>query len=269
VIEPIWERRFIHDTYANRCGKGTHRAILRCQQFSRRYRYVLQCDVEQYFPSIDHEVLVNTIQRYISDERTLALVAKILASGVGVLGEVYQMRWFPADDPNTSSGQGLFAALRPRGLPIGNLTSQFWANVYLNGFDHFVKRQLRCTAYLRYVDDFLLFANNKATLWEWSDAIQKRLEDVRLTLHPSQVFPVATGIPFLGFHIYPTHRRLKRRKGVAFQRHFRHLYRRWMRGEIPRQKLDESARSWAAHASWGDTFNLRRAILGQFVLSTQ
>jgi hypothetical protein len=258
LLEPLWERRFICDSYANRVGKGTHRAMLRCQTFARRYRYVLQCDIEQFFPSVDHAILRQIIAHQVTDAPTLALVDRILDSGAGVLAEAYQMRWFPGDD--------LWAYLRPRGLPIGNLTSQFWANVYLDGFDHFVKRQLRCPAYLRYVDDFLLFAEDKATLWGWRDAIIARLAHLRLTLHPPQVYPVGNGIPFLGFIIYPTHRRLKRRKGIAFQRRFKRLYQDWRSGEISRQRLDASARSWAAHAAWGDTWGLRRAVLGKYVL---
>ncbi len=258
LLEPLWERRFIVDSYANRVGKGTQRAILRANEFARRYPYVLQCDVEQYFPSLDHAILAGMLGRLIVDPQVMRLVERILASGVGVLDDVYQMRWFPADD--------LWAPLRPRGLPIGNLTSQFWANVYLNSFDHFVKRELRCPAYLRYVDDFLLFAEDKRTLWHWKEGILERLAGLRLTLHPPQVFPVSTGIPFLGFRIFPDHRLLKRRKGIAFQRRFRGLYRRWLAGDLPRQKLDETARSWAAHAAWGDTYGLRRAVLGQFLL---
>lgn len=258
ILEPLWERRFIFDSYANRKGKGTHRAILRAQQFARRYRYVLQCDVEQYFPSIDHAILRNALARLVGEADTLNLVDRILASGSGILTEEYTLRWFPGDD--------LFAALRPRGLPIGNLTSQFWANVYLNSFDHFVKRELHCPAYLRYVDDFLLFGDDKATLWKWKAAVVERLSGLRLTLHEPQVYPVATGIPFLGFRLYPTHRRLKSRRGIAFRRRFRRLYLSWVDGEISRTRLDASARSWAAHASWGDTWGLRQAVLGAFEL---
>jgi retron-type reverse transcriptase len=259
LIEPVWERRFIFDSYANRVGKGTHRALQRCQDFARRYPYVLQCDLEQYFPSIDHAILLEILARQVTDPQVMGLIERILASGVGVLDQVYQMHWFPGDE--------LWARLRWRGLPIGNLTSQFWANVYLNGFDHFVKRELRCPAYLRYVDDFLLFAEDKPTLWAWKAALEQRLAGLRLTLHPLQVFPVETGIPFLGFRIFPDHRRLKRRKGIAFQRRFKGLYQRWLSGEIPRQRLDDAARSWAAHAAWGDTYGLRRAVLGKFLLT--
>lgn len=257
-IEPIWEALFIPDSYANRIGKGTHRAILRCQQFTRRYRYVLQCDIEQFFPSIDHVILENVLARRIHDPAVMNLIQKILLSGQGVLSTEYQMHWFQNDD--------LLAALRPRGLPIGNLTSQFWGNVYLNDFDHFVKRQLGCTAYLRYVDDFLLFSDHKSNLWEWKKAIDERLAGLRLTLHEPQVFPARTGIPFLGFRIYPQHRLLKRKRGLAFQRRLKTLMKGWLSGAISFQNLQDSVRSWAAHAAWGDTFGLRKAVLGKHTL---
>ena len=123
IIEPFFDRRFIHDSYANLLGKGTHAALDRCQQFARRYRYVLAADVVQFFPAIDHALLRQTLERVVVDPDILWLCQTILDSGRGVLSEAYDMVYFPSDD--------LFAPLRPRGLPIGNLTSQFWANVYL------------------------------------------------------------------------------------------------------------------------------------------
>ncbi len=263
VIEPIWERRFIFDSYANRVGKGTHRALDRCQQFARRYPYALQCDLKQFFPSIDHALLRGILARHIVDEAALRLCDKIIASGVGVLSEVYEMVWFPGDD--------LLATFRPRGLPIGNLTSQFWANVYLNPFDHFVKRELACPAYVRYVDDFILFGDDQAQLREWRAAIIARLAGLRLSLHSrrAQVFPAATGIPFLGFRVYPAHRRLKRRKGVAFQRRFKRLVWQVAVGEIDRARVHASVQGWVNHAGYGDTYGLRRATLGRWPLSVR
>lgn len=257
VIEPFFERRFIHDSYANRVGKGTHRALDRCQQFARQQPYALQCDVQQFFPSIDHAILRSVIARVIGDEDVLWLVDRILASGVGVLTEEYDMRWFPGDD--------LLAATRPRGLPIGNLTSQFWANVYLNELDQFVKRELRCRHYLRYVDDFVLFASDKATLHRWRKVIIAKLAELRLTLHEgrAQVFPVTEGMTFLGFRLFPTHRRLKRAKGISFQRRYKEYVRRYAAGEMTAADLRIRVRSWVAHASHGDTYGLRRAILSQ------
>jgi len=261
VIEPSFEHRFIADSYANRVGKGTHRALDRCQQFARQFRYVLQCDVRQFFPSIDHAVLRQTLGRVVGDPDVMGLVDRIVESGVGVLSEEYEMAWFPGDD--------LFAASRPRGLPIGNLTSQFWANCYLNPFDHFVKRELRCKGYLRYVDDFVLFAGDKRTLWAWREALVERLARLRLTIHDRRAHPrpVTEGIPFLGFVVFPTERRLKRRKGIAYRRRLRALLAAYAAGEVSLEQVNASVRGWVAHARYGDTWRLRRALFASLPIT--
>jgi RNA-directed DNA polymerase len=259
IIEPIFERSFIADSYANRAGKGTHRALDRCQEYSRRFRYVLQCDVRQFFPSIDHAILRRQLARKIDDEDTMWLVDQILAGGRGVLSEQYEMVWFAGDD--------LLAAVRPRGLPIGNLTSQFWANCYLNGFDHFVKRDLKCKGYVRYVDDFLLFADDKQTLHEWHGAVRERLSGLRLTIHPyAQPRPVSEGIPFLGFVVYPTHRRVKRRKVVHYRRKLHGLLANYRAGEMDQHTIQASIHGWLNHVQYGDTWGLRSAVLREVVL---
>src|SRR5262249_34870685 len=150
--------------------------------------YVLQCDVVQFFPAVDHIILRDILCRTIADAQTRWLVELILASGAGVLRDEYTMVYFPGDD--------LLSALRPRGLPIGNLTSQFWANCYLNELDQLIKRDLRCRAYVRYVDDFLLFSDSKRQLWDCKQAIVECLARLRLTLHErsSTVYPVTNGI---------------------------------------------------------------------------
>jgi len=261
-IEPLFERLFIPDSYANRIGKGTHRALDRCQEFSRRFCYALQCDLRQFFPSVDHQILRRILSSQIDDSQLFWLIDQILESGVGVLSEAYDMVYFPSDDPSNGSGQGLFAANRPRGLPIGNLTSQFWGNVYLNPFDHFIKRELGCCGYLRYVDDFILFADDKRTLWDWKTAIQTRLAQLRLTIHPgAQPRPVAEGIPFLGFVITPRKRRLKRRKGVFYRRKLNSLLTAYGRGEIPLEKVTESVQGWVNHVRYGNTVGLRKSVL--------
>jgi len=254
VIEPLFERSFIADSYANRIDKGTHRAVARAQQLARRYPYVLQCDVRQFFPSIDHAIVRTILARKVSDGDVLWLIDQILASGRGVLTEEYEMVYFPGDD--------LFAVNRPRGLPIGNLTSQFWGNVYLNPFDHFVTRTLRCPGYVRYVDDMLLFAKDKRTLWQWKAVVCERLAALRLTIHPgAHPHPVTEGIPFLGFVIFPQRRRLKRRKGVHFQRRFRRLLTEFEAKAIPLADLTVSVRGWINHVRYGNTVGLRKAIL--------
>jgi RNA-directed DNA polymerase len=261
LIEPIFERGFIHDSYANRLGKGTHRALDRAQAYARRYRYALPCDVVQFFPSIDHAVLRRILARALRDSDVMWLVDQILASGVGVLSEEYQMVWFPGDD--------LFAIHRPRGLPIGNLTSQFWANCYLSPFDHFVKRELRCPAYLRYVDDLLLFGDDKCKLWDWKGAVIERMARFRLTIHEerAQVRPVTEGFPFLGFVVYPHKRRLKRRNGIAYARKLQSLAEDYADGRLSLDQVTASVQGWVNHVRYGDTLGLRKAVLESVVLS--
>ncbi|MBT3392344.1 MAG: RNA-dependent DNA polymerase [Chloroflexi bacterium] len=255
VIEPLFERQFIHDSYANRVGKGTHRALDRCTYFLRRYRYVMHLDVRQFFPSIDHEILKDILSRTIGDEAVLELIAKIISSGDGVQAEVYEPVYFPGDD--------LFSLIRQRGLPIGNLTSQHWANVYLNEFDQHAKRVLKCRAYLRFVDDILLFGDDKSMLSEWRTAIIEFLQDLRLTIHETkaQPRPVHIGVPFLGFQIFPDHRRLKRRNGIAFRRRLRVIANQSRICQIEHDQMQASIQGWLNHASYGDTWGLRRAVL--------
>src|SRR3990172_6783040 len=115
LIEPIFEKSFVFDSYANRIGKGTHKALDRATHYARQFRYVLSCDIRQFFPSIDHNILFRILASKINDPDILWLIGGILQSGAGILSEEYEMNYFPNDD--------LFAIHRPRGLPIGNLTS--------------------------------------------------------------------------------------------------------------------------------------------------
>jgi RNA-directed DNA polymerase len=254
LIEPRFERSFVADSYANRVGKGTHRALDAAQRYARRFHYVLQLDVRQYFPSIDHAILRGILARKLQDEGVLWLIGQILASGTDVLRHEYNMVYFQGDD--------LLAALRPRGLPIGNLTSQFWANCYLNPLDHFIKRELRCPGYVRYVDDLLLFGDDKPTLHGWRLAVEARLAGLRLTAHrAAQPRPVSEGIPFLGLVVYPDRRRLKRRKGVHFRRRLHGLLVAYEAGLVPPESVAASIEGWRNHLRYGNTVGLQRAVL--------
>ncbi|MBU2547260.1 MAG: RNA-directed DNA polymerase, partial [Proteobacteria bacterium] len=208
---------------------------------------------------IDHEILRETLRCKTDDPGVVWLIDRILESGRGVLRDDYDMVYFPGDD--------LLAATRPRGLPIGNLTSQFWANVYLNRFDHFVKRELHCGGYVRYVDDFLLFGRDKGTLRAWREALIGRLARLRLTVHPgSHPRPVTEGIPFLGFTVFPDRRRLKRRKGIYFRRRLAKMQAGFRQGNIPVETITASVQGWVNHVRHGNTIGLRKAVLGQLPL---
>jgi RNA-directed DNA polymerase len=254
VIEPIFEAQFITDSYANRSGKGTHRAIARLEHYARRYRYVLRADVVQHFPSLDHGILRGTLARQLDDADVLWLAGVILDSGAGVLANEYTPVYFPGDD--------LLAACRPRGLPIGNLTSQFWSNVYLNDFDWFVQRELSCSAYLRYVDDFALFGDDRQTLWGWKEAVIARLAQERLTIHAAQaqVLPTHCGIPWLGFVVHPMHRLLKRRNAVNFTRRLESHLDAYQAGRISFAELDAGVQGWINHVRYADTWGLRKHL---------
>ena len=253
VLEPIFERCFIHDSYANRVGKGTHKAVDRFTHYSRRFKYVLKCDVRQFFPSVDHGVLSGLIRRKIKDPDVMWLVEAILAGWRHLAGgPVY----FPGDD--------LFSPFqRPRGLPIGNLTSQFWANVYLSPLDHFVKETLGCKGYVRYMDDFVLFHNDKTRLWSWRGQIMKLLAGLRLQLHENkaQVWPVSCGTDFLGYMVFPDHRRVRRNNVVRFRRRMKQMQEEYGRGLWKPEDVTIRIQSWLAHAAHADSYGLRKKLM--------
>jgi hypothetical protein len=243
-------------SYANRAGKGTHRAVDRLQQLARRHAYVLRADVVRHFPSVDHRILHDAMRRVVPDDDVMALIDVVIASGDGVLADEYEMVWFPGDD--------LLAACRPRGLPIGNLTSQFWSNCYLHALDQFVTRGLGCRAYLRYVDDFALFGDSKRELWGWKRAIVERLAGLRLVIHDeaAQVMPASCGIPWLGFVVYPTHRRVKSRNVRSATRRLADRLDAYRARKSSFAELDASVKGWVNHVRYADTWGLRRHAPG-------
>lgn len=253
MIGPLFERNFIFDSYANRLGKGTHRAVDRYQAFARRYRYVLPCDIVKFFPSIDHEILKGFLRRRIRDPQVLWLCATILdASNL----QEPVCPYFPGDD--------LFSPhARRRGLPIGNLTSQFWANVYLHGLDNFIKRGLRQPAYVRYVDDFVLLGDDKRALAEIRRQVIAYLRGLRLRIHEpaAQARSVRQGVRFLGYRCWPTHRVLTKEKIRRARHWFRLLERAYARGLLNWPDVKARLGSWNAHAATSDGIGLRWEML--------
>jgi len=254
VLELLFERRFIFDSYACRRGKGTHRALDRAQGYLRRYRYYLKTDVVRFFPNVDHDVLLGIIGQHIRDERLMDLIRRIVASGDGVLRDEATNELFPGDD--------LLALLRPRGLPIGNLTSQFFANVLLDVVDHFVKEERQVPGYVRYADDLLLFGDDKQQLWQWRDDLSKRLCDLRLKLHrhKTHVGRCANGVTFLGLILFRDGRRLPQEAISRFSRRIRRL--RWLRSKrkLPFAQIRASLKAWLHHAQQTNSAGIRRAL---------
>lgn len=255
VLEPIYERRFTHDSFACRRGKGTHKAIERAQEYLRRHRFSLKTDIVRFFPNVDHEVLLATVRRSIRDKNVLSLVDQIVASGVGVLASEATEELFPGDD--------LFALARPKGLPIGNLTSQFFANVLLDGIDHFIKEDLRVPGYVRYADDLVLFGDDKRAMWEWHDRLRARLADLRLKLHPdkTQLRPSSAGLKYLGFVLKPDGRRLQQSTLLRLNRRLRRLRWLWRWRAVRPDAIRASLSATRAHAEFGNSRGVLRHVL--------
>ena len=253
VIGPIFERGFIDDSYANRVGKGTHRAIACYERFRDRFRHVLRCDIYRYFPAIDHAILKQDLRRRIACERTLWLVDSIID---GSNPQEPVNLYYPGDDLFTPSE-------RRRGLPIGNLTSQLFANVHLDGLDHFVKEVLVAKGYLRYVDDFALFHDDAVVLEDWRQRINDYLARRRLSLHPrkTRIQPCAEPADFLGFGLRAGGRRRLPEDNVRrFRNRLRGLRDRWRAGTIALDEVERRVGAWVAHAEHADTWRLRQAI---------
>ena len=253
LVEPVFERGFIHDSYANRQDKGTHRAVARYEHFRDRTAHVLRCDIYRYFPAIDHAILKADLRRRIACPPTLRLLDRII-DGANPQEPVHVH--FPGDDLLTPIE-------RRRGLPIGNLTSQFFANLYLNGLDHFCKEVLRAKGYLRYVDDFALFHDSYGQLEEWRHRIAEYLEGRRLLLHPRKtaILPTKEPARFLGFVLLPGGRRRLPEDNVRrFRNRLRSLQDRYRAGTVTRKEVIQRVRAWIAHAEHADTWRLRHAI---------
>lgn len=186
VIEPLFEHQFIHDSYSCRIGKGTHAAVDRLRTFlhqashnNTRTVYALKCDIRQFFASVDHRILAVLLKQRITDTQTLMLLERIIGS---------------------------FFSSEHRGIPLGNLTSQLFANIYLHELDRYVKMELREKYYLRYCDDFVILGERRDALWEAADRISHFLDHtLSLSLHPQKVFirTWTQGIDFLGYVLFP------------------------------------------------------------------
>ena len=257
LIEPRLDRTFITDSYACRQGKGVHAAVDRYQAWCRTYRYVLKMDVRHYFPSIDHDLLKEKLRRRIKDARVLALLDRIID---GSPHTDSACGYFPGDD--------LFTPLTRRvGIPIGNLTSQFFANLYLDDLDHFIKQALQIRPYLRYVDDMVVLDHDKLRLADIRAAVRDGLATDRLILHPNKahITHVAHGLNLLGYVVYPRRRRLRNDNGHHFARKLRRMARAYGAGRLAWSKVLASTQSWIGHAKHADTDGLRRVLFSQAV----
>ncbi|MBI5872129.1 group II intron reverse transcriptase domain-containing protein [archaeon] len=253
VIEPIFEKKFIYDSYANRKGKGTLAALNRLKVFMKKVTrngtlinkynnrdikgFFLKGDIKHYFDTASHDKLSGIISRTIKDKELLFLIKNILKN-------------------HNSNIEG-------KGMPLGNLTSQFLANVYLNELDQFVKHKLKVQHYIRYVDDFIILHNDKNKLEFYKEEINNFLEQklsIHLSLEKSKIMPISRGIQFLGFRNFYYHRLLKQRNIRKFYRKLTELKIGYNSGTIDYDTVYESLQGWTAFAKKADSYKLRTRI---------
>lgn len=236
LLEPHYEPIFSKRSFACRVGYGTHRAVQRLQHDMQSADFALKCDIRKYFPSINHDILKSQLHREVRCLDLRILISRII-------------------DSYTASPSNPFS-----GLPLGNQTSQFFGNVYLSDFDHFVMLDLGCKRYVRYVDDFVLLSDSKDQLHLWHGQIIEYLQsNVLLNLHPSKVFvqPVTNGLDFLGYTVHPAYRRLRPSNGYRFRRRMRQILRtNSVSDDFVRCRLA----AWLGHANHADTYGLRRKM---------
>ena len=234
IIEPVIDRTFIYHSYACRNNRGSHKAVDKAQEFLRRNAFCLHGDIKKYFPSIDHAILKEILRMRVEDRDLLWLLDEIIDS----------------------------AASLP-GLPIGNLTSQFFANLYLNELDYFVKFDLKAKFYLRYMDDFLVFGNEKAGLVELKAKLRVFLKNrLKIDIHEakSQIYKSENGIKFLGFRLFRNHRRIASGNLRRFRKRLKNFGYLLKNGLIDKNKICDSVRCWAAHSRYANTNGLRLNI---------
>jgi len=244
VIEPLFDKKFIFDNYANRIGKGAFKAIERFDYFKRkvsknkkRITYVLKADIKHYFDTVDHIILMSIIKRSIKDEKILQLIEIILSNH------------------NTSE--------KGKGMPLGNLTSQFLANVYLNELDQFIKHTLRAKYYIRYVDDFVILDSSKEVLEKYRQKIDCFLnKKLLLELHPdkSKIIKLHSGILFLGFRIFYYHKLIRKKNIRKFHGKLKEMKRLYEKNLIEREKVIERFEGWLAYISHANTYKYKHII---------
>ncbi|MBR1380254.1 MAG: hypothetical protein IJ560_01560 [Alphaproteobacteria bacterium] len=229
ILGPIWQRMFVRDSYACISGRGLHAASKRTMQFVRRNKYVLQCDIRKFYPSIDHEILMQIIRHKINDVRIVALLENIVRSG----------------------GAG-------KNMPIGNLTSQWLGNVYMNELDMFVKHVLRWHDYIRYCDDFCLYGNDSHMLhvaaWRIREFVREKLN---MDFSRFNVGRVACGVSFIGYRHFPRFIMLRRRGALKIRRRIIRIITSNDTRPLAIGRI-AAARGWI---KWACTYNLRQFIM--------
>lgn len=259
ILNPYFEKQFISDSYACRVGKGTHRAIRQLQRWLRKTDrslkrfYYLKLDISKYFYRVDHEVLMGILQRKIADKDLLHVLSVIINCEDTHFGLP-----LGADVGNVAYDE----LLGEVGLPIGNLTSQMFANLYLNELDQHCKHKLRLHYYIRYMDDIIILHHNKKYLEEVKRDIAGFLEEkLHLQLNNKTcIRPTSMGIEFVGFRVWSTHIKLRKKTAKKMKKRLKYLFTAYAAGEVDRETLDRSIASYRGILKHFNSYGLRQDL---------
>ena len=241
VLEPIFDKRFISQSYACRKGKGMHAASDTLQEWLYEWQkfhpdqplYAIKADIHHYFQSINHDVLKAEIRKVIKDAGALVLIDRII-------------------DHNGQMPDGV-------GIPVGNLTSQLFANIYLNKLDQYIKHTLGAKYYMRYMDDFILLSPDKEQLRRWLEDIERFLRDeLKLELNQkTTILAAKNGIDFVGYKHRATHRKVRQDSVKRIKK----TIKKYESGKITKEQLQKSIASWTGHAGHADSYNLQKKVI--------
>jgi retron-type reverse transcriptase len=230
VLIPIWDNLMIYDSYACRVGKGMHIASKKTMSHVKNYDYCLKCDISKFYPSINHDILLNIIKRKIKCKSTLYLLEDIVKS-------------FPGET-NT---------------PIGNYTSQWFGNLYMNELDTYVKAYIK--PYIRYCDDFVIFDNDKAFLNAVAKDIEVFLhEKLKLKYSKCNVFPTSQGVDFLGYRHFKGYLLLRKSTTKRVKKRLPVLLNKLKKGNITKEQYQSSIASTKGWLKWANTYNLLKGV---------
>ena len=241
VLEPIFNQRFIFHSYACRKTKGMHAASDTLQEWLYEWQkfhpdqplYAIKADIHHYFQSINHDVLKAELRKVIKDAGALVLIDRII-------------------DHNGQMPDGV-------GIPVGNLTSQLFANIYLNKLDQYIKHTLGAKYYMRYMDDFIILSPDKEQLRRWLADIERFLRDeLKLELNPkTTILAAKNGIDFVGYKHRATHRKVR----PDSVKRIKKTIKKYESGKITKEQLQKSIASWTGHAGHADSYNLQKKVI--------
>ncbi|KGK88052.1 reverse transcriptase domain-containing protein [Clostridium sp. HMP27] len=265
LINPTFDKSYIDDSFGCRVGKGTHSAVKRLHywlnQVDRKPNkyYYLKLDISKYYYRVDHNILINILDQKIKGKDLLDLLKGIInfnevPFGLKLKGDI--------NNPDDR--------LYDRGMPIGNLTSQMFANLYLNELDQLCKRKLRIKHYIRYMDDVVILSEDKKLLQEYKSIIEEFL-NTKLNLHlnnKTAIRPISLGVEFVGFRIWPTHIKMRKSTSLKMKRRLKYVKKQYEQNKLPFEKVNATVQSYMGIMKHCNSFCLQKKIFDSYILSS-